>query len=175
MNKQKLLLSLVMTIVISSLFVIVSTDDSDASVGDVFTSGNLNYRITMDDSDSCEVEVSGVYNKKASHDIPQSVVRNGKTYYVTGIGDSAFYDTRSDKTLYISSVTIPDTVTYIGDRAFYYCQSLKSITIPDSVKHIGNEVFTVSGLQTVVLSKNIEHIGDFAFGQRLSSINLGDK
>ena len=36
------------------------------------------------------------------------------------------------------AVVIPDSVTSIGDRAFWGCRKLTSITIPDSVTSIGN-------------------------------------
>ena len=44
-------------------------------------------------------------------------------------------------------LAIPDAldghaVTSIGDRAFYWCDSLTSITIPDSVTSIGDEAFS---------------------------------
>jgi hypothetical protein len=41
----------------------------------------------------------------------------------------------------LTSVTIPDSVTYIGSNAFYGCSSLTSVTIPDSVTYIGVAAF----------------------------------
>ena len=36
---------------------------------------------------------------------------------------------------------IPNGVTRIGEKAFFWCESLTSITIPDSVTHIGDSAF----------------------------------
>src|ERR1039457_1522832 len=59
--------------------------------------------------------------------IPTNI--NGLT--VTSIGVVAFeYDS-------LTSVTIPDSVTSIGEGAFWDCTRLTSVTIPDSVTSIG--------------------------------------
>lgn len=50
---------------------------------------------------------------------------------VTGIGDNAFEKSG------LTSVTIPDSVTNIGDLAFHLCSDLTSITMPSSVTNIG--------------------------------------
>lgn len=44
--------------------------------------------------------------------------------------------------LSFTSITIPNSVTNIGNRAFYNCQGLKSITIPSSVTRIGFDAFS---------------------------------
>ena len=48
--------------------------------------------------------------------IPATVTYSGKTYSVTSIGDSAFYGCRG-----LTSVVIPNSVTYIVSYAFYEC------------------------------------------------------
>ena len=48
--------------------------------------------------------------------IPESVVYEGAAYSVTSIGGSAFSDCRG-----LTSIEIPNSVTSIGDKAFYGC------------------------------------------------------
>ncbi len=49
--------------------------------------------------------------------------------------------------------TIPDSVTKIGEIAFWYCTSLTSVTIPDSVTSIGKWAFAVCTSLTSVYCK----------------------
>ena len=55
---------------------------------------------------------------------------------VTTIGDCAF-----DHCTSLTSINIPNGVTRIGYRVFYYCTSLTSINIPDSVTKIDRQSF----------------------------------
>ena len=52
---------------------------------------------------------------------------------VTDIGAEAFKDSG------IMEIYIPNSVTYIGDKAFHDCTGLTNITIPDSVTVIGKD------------------------------------
>ena len=64
----------------------------------------------------------------------------------------------------LTSVTIGNGVTSIGERAFLDCTGLESITIPDSVTSIGGYVFAgCSGLISVTISDGVTSIGYGAF------------
>lgn len=66
----------------------------------------------------------------------------------------------------LTSVTIPDDVTSIGDSAFYGCSGLTSITIPDSVTSIGSYAFSeCSGLTSVTFEGTME---------QWNAVNKGD-
>lgn len=78
---------------------------------------------------------------------------------VTNIGDSAFY-----KCEYLKSINIPDSVTNIGDYAFVGCESLTSINIPNSVTNIGRSAFcTCKSLNRINIQNGVTNIGKSAF------------
>ena len=76
-----------------------------------------------------------------------------------------------------TNYNIPDSVTSIGEYAFYLCTSLTSITIPDGVTSIGASAFqTCSSLTSITIPKSVTSIGDAAFFScsRLTSITIPD-
>ena len=89
---------------------------------------------------------------------------------VTGLGDYSFATEENASPLYdihhhyIQSVTIPESVTSIGQSAFESCFSLYSLIIKDAATSIGESAFNgCSHLTTLSLGKNITTIGDYAF------------
>ncbi len=78
---------------------------------------------------------------------------------VTCIGESAFFDCTS-----LASITIPNSVTRIGNDAFCYCTSLTSITIPNSVTSIGHAAFGYcTSLTSITIPNSVTSIGYDAF------------
>ena len=78
---------------------------------------------------------------------------------VTSIGDSAFYDSRS-----LSNIVIPNSVTSIGDSAFEGCNSLGSLVIPNSVINIGKGAFKwCKSLAEIVIPNSVTNIGKGTF------------
>ncbi len=66
---------------------------------------------------------------------------------VTSIGEYAFYNCSS-----LTSVVIPNSVTNIGDYVFYNCYGLTSVEIPNSVTSIGMNAFRSCSSLTSVTS-----------------------
>jgi hypothetical protein len=88
---------------------------------------------------------------------------------VTAIGDQSFYSSS------VTNVTIPDSVTSIGESAFNDCTSLASVTIPDSVTSIGGNSFYASSLTSIEIPDGVSIIGSesFAFCEGLTNVSIG--
>ncbi|WP_302429107.1 leucine-rich repeat domain-containing protein, partial [uncultured Prevotella sp.] len=64
----------------------------------------------------------------------------------------------------LTSLTLPDGITSIGDFAFSGCSGLTSLTLPDGITSIGSYAFLgCSGLTSLTLPAGITKIGDSAF------------
>lgn len=78
---------------------------------------------------------------------------------VTLIGDSAFYGCST-----LVSIEIPESVVAVGNNAFYGCKNLQSITLPDKVLFVGKQSFmNCVSLKSVELPEGMTAISDGAF------------
>ena len=76
----------------------------------------------------------------------------------------------------VKEYVIGNSVTAIGDYAFFHCDSLTSIAIGNSVKSIGNCAFWGCKLTSIDIPNSVTSIGEwtFAFCDSLTSITLGN-
>lgn len=90
--------------------------------------------------------------------------RNNITSFVLGSKVEHIPASLCDKMEKLTSITIPNSVTSIGDNAFQNCAGLTTITIPDNVATIGNSAFSgCTGLTAATIGKSVTSIGDGAF------------
>lgn len=110
-----------------------------------FTDNGYTYRI----DDGKALLVSAPKNE-ATPTVPSEVTHEATNYPVTGIWKGAFAisldwteanssaDKRNEA---ITSVVLPDSVTQIGERAFYFCKNLSKITIQANTVSIDKLAF----------------------------------
>ena len=82
---------------------------------------------------------------------------------VTFIGNHAFSDCSN-----LTSVTIPNSVTSIGNFAYYSCSSLTSVTIPDSVTGIGSMAFANCSENLVIYGESGSEAERYASKNRIT-------
>ncbi len=91
---------------------------------------------------------------------------------VTNIGNAAFYECAN-----LTEITIPNSVTNLGAYAFEGCKSLRNITIPAGVNIIRLGTFIdCTGLTSITIPNGVTRIGDEAFRgcTGLTSITIPD-
>lgn len=142
--------------------------------------------------DNVTVSVSKNSWATGTIEIPSSVAYEGKSYTVTAISSSAFYEcnrlagvilpntitcigAHSFGRTGITDIEIPESVTKIEQWSFAACDRLKEIKIPNSVTHIGEGALCAcDSLTTVILSNSIDKIEASTFGscKRLKNISI---
>ena len=93
------------------------------------------------------------------------IVSNENTYFDSRDNCNAIILTATNTLLFgCKNSIIPNSVTSIGDCAFYGCTNLTSITIPNSVTSIGYGAFgSCKGLTSITIPNSVTSIGYYAF------------
>lgn len=147
-----------------------------------FESAGIYYNITG--NNTVEVTYSDRDNNtySGSVSIPETVTNNGTEYSVTKIGEYAFQGSA------VTSVSMPECITSIGQYAcnecgsletvvlptnlddfsgwciFRNCRNLKNIAIPENVTEIPNGTFiNCSSLAAITIPHGVSEIGSNAF------------
>ena len=143
-----------------------SSTEQEISVGDY----KYAYTVNADGSTATITEFRGPVDPKNTGPYDIDIPEKLGNYTVTVLGEDSFSTDDFDSPLYdihhtqIQSVTIPESVTSIGDSAFAGCHNLDSVTIKDAATSIGSRAFTECPLTTTLsLGKKITTIGDYAF------------
>ncbi len=104
------------------------------------------------------------------------VVEGGNPNYDSRNNCNAIIETQTNTLLYgCMNTIIPNSVTSIGNYAFYSCDGLTSIEIPNGVTSIGYYAFAFcNGLTSIEIPNSVTSIGNFAFGycSKLTSIEI---
>ena len=64
----------------------------------------------------------------------------------------------------LTSVSLPDTLEYIGEFAFADCAELKSVELPSALRTIDENAFMGSGLTAITLPQGLADVESGAFG-----------
>lgn len=74
----------------------------------------------------------------------------------------------------ISDVTIPESVTKIGDGAFMYCGLLETVTLPKLLEYIGTGTFISTKIREFKLPVGLDFLGGYAFSgnQRITEMDI---
>lgn len=63
---------------------------------------------------------------------------------------------------HITKITLPETITKIGEYAFYACEALEDVNIPNGVKVIENSTFRGTNFEVLELPESVERLADYS-------------
>lgn len=116
--------------------------------------GGVNYELNTEQATA--TVAAGTYAGDVT--IPQTIVSDGETYTVVGVGESAFAGQA------VTSVKLPNTVTTIGNMAFQMCSLLTNVELGTSIEVIGSMAFmSCHQISSVTFPATLREIGDMAY------------
>lgn len=160
-----------------------------------YEGNTLNYNVLDADAKTCEVAGNDGFQANGNLIIPGTVRYEDTDYSVVAVvdlGNNPFNYNESLTSVTISegittlgeycfslcralsSVTLPEGLTTLGEGCFYGCTSLTSITLPESITTLGASCFHGCGLTSIVIPKGVTTLGEGCFHgcTSLTSITL---
>ena len=175
--KQRLIVFVMVLVCVAVIGINAFSITSHANISDISDTGIATHGTT---AGGCEWELNGTeltisgegsigYQSVSpwGTDITKVIINEG----VTTIGYDAFSNCKK-----LTSVTLPDTVTFISD-AFKNCTALTEITIPDSVTTLSMSAFShCASLKKVVIGNSIPIIEQNTFYEcsSLEDLTIGE-
>ena len=104
--------------------------------------------------------------------IPSSVSYEGTDYAVTAVGRRAIFNIGT-----ITSITVPSSVKVLDDSCFYYCDKVTSVTLPDGLTYIGScAMQNMKALTSISVPNSVTTLGESAFygDKGLTQVSLGN-
>lgn len=153
---------------ILALFLIFTAIASAADYD--FQSDGIYYKVMSLDKMTVGV-TKGDKNYTGKVVIPSTVSYNDRTFTVTQILGESFSESS------VITVTIPETVTFIGYRAFSSTSRLSKIEFPTKQPlRIMHYAFINSALESVIIPDNVTELGEDVFMdcQNMVSVEIGE-
>ena len=146
--------------------------DTSSSTGGTASDGTdtYKYEYTVNDGNATITKFLGPVGSANPNFYDIKIPSELGGHPVTGLGEYSFaanpYDGHQGNPLCsnICSVTIPQSVTSIGDRAFDGCSALTTLSLGEKIKTIGNCAFeNCTSLTGVTIPQSVTSIGYYAF------------
>lgn len=135
-----------------------------------YEGNTLNYQVLDASAKTCEVTQNYGFKARGNLIIPGTVRYEDSDYSVVSVAECAFSKNRT-----LTTVSIPDGVTSIGNDCFAVCAQLTSVSLPDGLVSLGESCFSnCRALKSIALPESVTTLGDGCFSQcsALTSINI---
>lgn len=132
-----------------------------------FTEEGLGYTVIQDQNGDSYVEITGYTGTEPELVIPSRI----QELPVCSVAAYAFEDCTV-----LTDVTLPDSVTEIGDYAFLDCTNLVRAVLPEGITSLDYTFVGCSSLSDVVIPESVTRIGKLAFSlcSSLADITIPD-
>ena len=156
---KKILSIALVLIMMLSVFTVTASAEPIVEFEYYDTEYNDLYYVVYDENEAYvvgyEADLSNI-KPAGAISVPETITYEGDEYTVTGIESMAFYQ------CLFTSVTLPSTISYMGDYAFSTSDYLESVVIPDECcfEYFGLNVFTTTPFEAEIYSKDETIFGE---------------